>query len=86
MHFLKSELLPRVVEANRHESFDPEIMLEMGELGLLGATVSPDYGGAGENYRAMHVNIFDVLSAAILSLHPDIRCWLRCIWSGGARN
>ena len=65
MHFLKSKLLPRVVQANRHESFDPEIMLEMGELGLLGATVSPDYGGAGGNCRVMHANFFGALSAAI---------------------
>ena len=47
MQIYQSKLLPRIVEANRHEVFDPDIMLEMGELGLLGPTVSPDYGGAG---------------------------------------
>jgi alkylation response protein AidB-like acyl-CoA dehydrogenase len=31
--------MPRVLEANRHERFDREIMNEMGELGLLGATM-----------------------------------------------
>lgn len=50
--YAQSKLLPRVVQANRYETFDPEIMLEMGELGLLGATVSPDYGGAGVGYVA----------------------------------
>ena len=35
------------VEANRHEVFYREIMSEMGELGLLGATLSEDVGGNG---------------------------------------
>ncbi len=45
--YAQGQLLPRVVEANRHETFDPEIMKEMGALGLLGPMI-PDYGcGAG---------------------------------------
>ena len=42
--------MPRIVDANRHEKFDRNIMNEMGDLGLLGPTVSPDYGGAGKNF------------------------------------
>ena len=41
--------MPRVLEANRHERFDREIMNELGELGLLGATIH-GYGCAGVNY------------------------------------
>lgn len=37
--FAQSRLLPGVIEANRHEKFDPEIMKEMGALGLLGSTL-----------------------------------------------
>ncbi|MDR5906091.1 acyl-CoA dehydrogenase [Franzmannia qiaohouensis] len=47
--YCQDKLLPRVLEANRHERFDREIMNEMGELGLLGATME-GYGGAGLNY------------------------------------
>ncbi|WP_168016986.1 acyl-CoA dehydrogenase [Halomonas salinarum] len=47
--YCQDKLLPRVLEANRHEHFDREIMNEMGELGLLGATLD-GYGGAGLNY------------------------------------
>ncbi|QEA38004.1 acyl-CoA dehydrogenase [Pistricoccus aurantiacus] len=47
--YCQEKLLPRVLEANRHEHFDREIMNEMGELGLLGATID-GYGGAGLNY------------------------------------
>jgi len=48
--FAQDKLLPRVVEANRHEIFHREIMTEMGELGLLGATIPEEYGGVGAGY------------------------------------
>lgn len=50
--YCQSKLRPRAIEANRHEIFHREIMLEMGELGLLGPTVPDSYGGAGVNYVA----------------------------------
>src|SRR3546814_1436184 len=43
-------LMPRVTSAFLDERFDREIMREMGSLGLLGATIAPEYGGAGPNY------------------------------------
>jgi len=48
--YCQARLLPRVLEANRHEHFDREIMNELGELGLLGATLPEEYGGSGINY------------------------------------
>ncbi|GAB4521848.1 MAG: acyl-CoA dehydrogenase [Parvularculaceae bacterium] len=48
--YAQSKLAPRILAANREERFDREIMNEMGELGLLGPTVSPEYGGAGVNH------------------------------------
>jgi glutaryl-CoA dehydrogenase len=50
--YCQEKLQPRVLTAFREERFDRDIMTEMGELGLLGATVSPDYGGAGVNHVA----------------------------------
>jgi glutaryl-CoA dehydrogenase len=47
--YAQDKLMPRVLEANRHERFDREIMTELGELGLLGATIQ-GYGCAGVNY------------------------------------
>jgi glutaryl-CoA dehydrogenase len=44
--YAREKLFPRVLEANRHETFDPVIMREMGELGLLGASIE-GYGCAG---------------------------------------
>jgi glutaryl-CoA dehydrogenase len=48
--YAQEQLLPRVTEAYLDERFDREIMNEMGALGLLGATIPPEYGGAGLNY------------------------------------
>ena len=50
--YCQENLQPRVLSAFREERFDRDIMTEMGELGLLGATVSPEYGGAGVNHAA----------------------------------
>jgi glutaryl-CoA dehydrogenase len=46
--YCQEKLLPRIVDANRHERFDREILNEMGALGLLGATLD-GYGCAGVN-------------------------------------
>ena len=48
--YAQEKLMPRVLEAFRHEKTDPAIFREMGELGLLGATLPTDYGCAGLNY------------------------------------
>ncbi len=50
--YAQEKLAPRVLEAFRHEKTDPSIFREMGELGLLGPTISPEYGGAGLGYVA----------------------------------
>lgn len=49
--YCQEKLMPRVLEANRHEIFDREIMNELGELGLLGSTID-GYGCAGASYVA----------------------------------
>ncbi|MGB6007296.1 acyl-CoA dehydrogenase [Castellaniella sp.] len=48
--YCQDRLLPRVQDAFRHEKTDTAIFREMGELGLLGATIPEQYGGAGMNY------------------------------------
>jgi len=48
--YAQEKLLPRVTESFRHERSDPAIFREMGELGLLGATLPERYGGAALNY------------------------------------
>jgi glutaryl-CoA dehydrogenase len=48
--YCQDKLMPRILEANRHERFDREIMNELGELGFLGSTIPEAYGGAGASY------------------------------------
>ena len=48
--YAQDRLMPRVLEANRNESFDREIMNEMGAMGLLGATLPEKYGCSNVNY------------------------------------
>src|SRR5438046_4686668 len=48
--YAQEKLFPRVLKAYREESFDREILREMGSLGLIGATIPEEYRGAGLGY------------------------------------
>ncbi len=48
--YCQGELMPRVLEAHRYETFDRDIFNEMGEMGLLGSTIPEEYGGADLNH------------------------------------
>lgn len=48
--YCHDKLQPRILQAFRNEQTDPAIFREMGALGLLGATIPEQYGGAGLNY------------------------------------
>ncbi|WKL57827.1 acyl-CoA dehydrogenase [Asticcacaulis sp. ZE23SCel15] len=50
--YAQSSLMPRVLRAYAEEDTDPTIFREMGERGLLGATLPEEYGGAGASYVA----------------------------------
>ncbi len=48
--YAQEKLMPRILEAYRHEKTDRAIFNEMGELGLLGVTIPDEYGGVGAGY------------------------------------
>lgn len=48
--YCQAQLMPRVLEANRKEIFDKEIMSELGALGFLGSTLPEEYGCAGSSH------------------------------------
>jgi glutaryl-CoA dehydrogenase len=50
--YAQDKLMPRILEANRTETFDRDIVNELGELGLLGSTIPEEYGCAGVNYTS----------------------------------
>jgi len=50
--FAQDYLAPRIMEAFRDEKYDPQMLPEMGKLGMLGPTIPEEYGGAGLGYVA----------------------------------
>jgi glutaryl-CoA dehydrogenase len=48
--YCQENLMTRVLEANRNETFDLAIFKEMGEMGMLGSTIPEEYGAAGLNH------------------------------------
>ncbi|WP_166268832.1 acyl-CoA dehydrogenase [Marinobacter caseinilyticus] len=48
--FCDQRLMPGIIDANRNEKFDRSIFTDMGELGMLGATLPEEYGGPGLNH------------------------------------
>ncbi len=48
--YCQAKLAPRIQQAFRHETTDPEIFREMGAIGLLGPTIPEQYGGPALNY------------------------------------
>ena len=48
--FAQDYLMPRIVAAYRDETYDAQMLPEMGKLGLLGPTAPEEYGGAGLGY------------------------------------
>jgi glutaryl-CoA dehydrogenase len=50
--YAQTKLEPRAMIGNQEEIFDMEIAKEMGDLGLLGATIDPEYGGVGASQTA----------------------------------
>lgn len=48
--YAQDKMMPRILEANRNETFDRELVNELGELGLLGSTIPEEYGCAGVNH------------------------------------
>jgi len=78
--YCQDKLMPRVLEANRHERFDREIMNELGELGLLGPTLPAEYGCAGVNHVcygliAREVERVDSGYRSALSVQSSLVMW-----------
>jgi len=50
--FSEEQLLPRIIEANRSEKYDRDVMKEMGSLGFLGATLPEEFGCSNASYTS----------------------------------
>ena len=78
--YAQEKLMPRILEANRNETIDRDLIPEMGALGLLGCTLEEKYGCAGTNYVsygliAREIERVDSAYRSTLSVQSSLVMW-----------
>ncbi|MGE5479677.1 MAG: acyl-CoA dehydrogenase family protein [Chloroflexota bacterium] len=79
--FSREEIAPTALMRDKNSEFPGEILRKMGELGFLGMTVSPDWGGVGMDYVS-YVGAMEEISKAdsalgiILSVQNSLVDWI----------
>ncbi len=79
------EVAPRIKDLDRAHQFDPKILPQMAELGLLGISVPGEYGGAGMDYIALglaceELEYVDTSLRVIMSVHAGLNCLTLLAW------
>jgi glutaryl-CoA dehydrogenase (non-decarboxylating) len=79
------EVAPRIKELDRAHTFDPKILPQMAELGLLGISVPQEHGGAGMDYISLglaceELEYVDTSLRVIMSVHAGLNCLTLLSW------
>lgn len=85
------EVAPRIGELDREHRFDPKILPQMGELGVLGVCIPPEYGGAGMDYVSLglaseELEYVDTSLRVILSVHVGLNSLSLLTWGTEAQK
>jgi glutaryl-CoA dehydrogenase (non-decarboxylating) len=76
---------PRIRELDRAHKFDRNVLPQMAGLGLLGASVPAEYGGAGMDYLSLGIiseelEYVDTSLRVIMSVHAGLNCLTLLSW------
>jgi glutaryl-CoA dehydrogenase (non-decarboxylating) len=79
------EVAPRIRELDRAHTFDRSVLPKMADLGLLGASVPAEYGGAGMDYISLgliseELEYVDTSLRVIMSVHAGLNCLTLLAW------
>jgi len=79
------EVAPKIRELDREHRFDKNILPQMAQMGLLGASVPPEYGGAGMDYVSLGIiseelEYVDTSLRVIISVHAGLNCLTLLSW------
>src|SRR5690349_13035396 len=79
------EVAPRIKDLDRAHTFDPQLLPQMAELGLLGISVPQEYGGAGMDYICLglaseELEYVDTSLRVIMSVHAGLNCLTLLTW------
>jgi glutaryl-CoA dehydrogenase (non-decarboxylating) len=85
------EIAPRIHDLDREHRFDRNIFPQMAELGLLGASVPAEYGGAGMDYVSLglaseELEYVDTSLRVIVSVHVGLNCLTLLTWGSEAQK
>src|SRR5499427_1421618 len=85
------EVAPRIHDLDREHRFDRNIFPQMAELGLLGASVPAEYGGAGMDYISLGIaseelEYVDTSLRVIMSVHAGLNCLSLLTWGTEAQK
>ena len=79
------EVAPHIKESDRQHRFDPRLLPQMAELGVLGVCIPAEYGGAGMDYIALglaseELEYVDTSLRVILSVHVGLNSMTLLTW------
>ena len=85
------EIAPRIHDLDREHRFDRNIFPQMADLGLLGASVPAEYGGAGMDYVSLGIiseelEYVDTSLRVIMSVHAGLNCLSLLTWGTEAQK